>query len=206
MENNFRPKENFKSEEKIKCVDGDFSLHDVEFQENTDESLSTTVEGKTTEIKVKKENGIKAESFYVPLSSRANNGDDNGRCFYDGNNENSSNIPLEHNRTNAVDETDKNTVLTTQCGVDSAFLNVAPMNCAKKKSDKKPYFVFSMLGLLLSVFYIGFPFAVTGLVMAKIKKKKGECDELIKESIVLGYAGIAIGLFTLVIFAFCLIF
>lgn len=76
----------------------------------------------------------------------------------------------------------------------------------KQPAIKKLPFVFSMLGLLLSIFYIGLPFAIAGLVMTIIQKHKGETDELTKTSYVLSFAGIAIGLFTLILFVFCLIF
>ena len=76
----------------------------------------------------------------------------------------------------------------------------------KQPKAKKMPFVFSMLGLLLSIFYIGLPFAIAGLVMTIIQKNKGETDELTKTSFVLSFAGIAIGLFTLILFVFCLIF
>ena len=76
----------------------------------------------------------------------------------------------------------------------------------KQPEIKKLPFVFSMLGLLLSIFYIGLPFAIAGLVMTITQKHKGETDELTKTSYVLSFAGIAIGLFTLILFVFCLIF
>ncbi len=85
--------------------------------------------------------------------------------------------------------------------------NIATLNKTQKQpATKKMPFVFSMLGLLLSIFYIGLPFAITGLVMTIMQKNKGETDEMTKTSFILSFAGIAVGLFTLILFVFCLIF
>ncbi len=85
--------------------------------------------------------------------------------------------------------------------------NIATLNKPQKQpATKKMPFVFSMLGLLLSIFYIGLPFAIAGLVMTIMQKNKGETDEMTKTSFILSFAGIAVGLFTLILFVFCLIF
>ena len=85
--------------------------------------------------------------------------------------------------------------------------NIATLNKTQKQpATKKMPFVFSMLGLLLSIFYIGLPFAIAGLVMTIMQKNKGETDEMTITSFILSFAGIAVGLFTLILFVFCLIF
>lgn len=207
MENYFQPKENLKTEENV----NDFAEETVKNNMQKDDQNGDIEEQKNLEINAQNENTENAQD--------ENNDDIQGDMKETAGTE--SENPAENLAGNETENTDESGIKAQHENETENFAYIMPSgnyfkpqsanDTAFNKTQKQPAikkmpFVFSMLGLLLSIFYIGLPFAIAGLVMTIIQKHKGETDELTKTSFVLSFAGIAIGLFTLILFVFCLIF
>ena len=207
MENYFQPKENLKTEENV----NDFAEKTAKNNMQEDDQNGDIEEQNELETNAQNENTENAQD--------ENNDDIQGDMKETAGTE--SENPAENIAGNEAENTDESGIKAQHENETENFAYIMPSgnyfkpqsanDTAFNKTQKQPAikkmpFVFSMLGLLLSIFYIGLPFAIAGLVMTIIQKHKGETDELTKTSFVLSFAGIAIGLFTLILFVFCLIF
>lgn len=76
---------------------------------------------------------------------------------------------------------------------------------AKENMHRLPL-VFSLLGVIMSIFLIGLPFAFVGLLTSYTSQNKQEDkdDMMIKYARYLGYTGIGIGVATIAIFIICM--
>lgn len=224
MENYFQPKENLKIEENV----NDFAEETVknnmqegdqngDIQGNTQEpdfieaESENSPESGVTEENLQPLNGENLqEKFdnFVLNAAEVKNIDSAEASDIDSAENAAENVGESENKDQTENETGN---FAYAMSSENHFKPQAADGAAFNKPQKQPKakkmpFVFSMLGLLLSIFYIGLPFAIAGLVMTIIQKNKGETDELTKTSFVLSFAGMAIGLFTLILFVFCLIF
>lgn len=236
MENYFQPKEDLKTEENVndfaeETVKNNMQEGDQngDIQGNIQGNIQEP-EAVETESENLTESGA-AEENYKPLNGEnlqekfdnfvLNDAEVNNVAYAEASDIDSAENAAENlaeNEAENVDESEIKDQIENETGnfayttpSENHFKPQAADGVAFNKTQKQPKvkkmpFVFSMLGLLLSIFYIGLPFAIAGLVMTIIQKNKGETDELTKTSFILSFAGIAIGLLTLILFVFCLIF
>lgn len=232
MENYFQPKENLKTEENVNDFaeetvknnmqegdqNGDIqgNMQEPDFIEAESENLPES--GVTEEnfqplngenLQEKFDNFVLNDAAVKNIDSADESGIDSAENAAENLAENAAENVAESENKDRIENETGNFAYTTPS--ENHFKPQAADGVAFNKPQKQPKakkmpFVFSMLGLLLSIFYIGLPFAIAGLVMTIIQKNKGETDELTRISFVLSFAGIAIGLFTLILFVFCLIF